>query len=158
MEGTGNGFEPESKMTRAMLVTVLYRMANPEEKANNHNFADVPEGQWYSDAVSWAADNNIVKGVSENKFAPDEDITREQMALIIYRFAKMQGFDVAGASNLENFTDAKGVSDWALDAMKWAIKTELVNGTSETTLSPKATATRAQVAAILMRFCENVAK
>jgi len=158
MEGTGNGFEPESKMTRAMLVTVLYRMANPEEKANNHNFADVPEGQWYSDAVSWAADNNIVKGVSENKFAPDEDITREQLALIIYRYAKIQGFDADGASNLENFTDAKGVSDWALDAMKWAIKTELVNGTSETTLSPKATATRAQVAAILMRFCENVAK
>ena len=158
MQGTGNGFEPESKMTRAMLVTVLYRMANPEEKVNNHNFADVPEGQWYSDAVAWATENNIVKGVSENKFAPDEDITREQMVLIIYRYAKMQGFDAGGASNLENFTDAKDVSDWALDAIRWAIKTKLVNGTSETTLSPKATATRAQAAAILMRFCENIAK
>lgn len=158
MEGTGNGFEPESKMTRAMLVTVLYRMANPEEKANNHNFADVPEGQWYSDAVAWASENGIVNGITSTEFAPDTDISREQMALIIYRFAKMQGFDADGTSNLENFTDAKGVSDWALDAMKWAIKTELVNGTSETTLSPKATATRAQVAAILMRFCENVAK
>ena len=125
---------------------------------NNHNFADVPEGQWYSDAVAWATENNIVKGVSENKFAPDEDITREQMVLIIYRYAKMQGFDAGGASNLENFTDAKDVSDWALDAIRWANKTELVNGTSETTLSPKATATRAQVAAILMRFCENIAK
>lgn len=122
MQGTGNGFEPESKMTRAMLVTVLYRMANPEEKVNNHNFADVPEGQWYSDAVAWATENNIVKGVSENKFAPDEDITREQMVLIIYRYAKMQGFDAGGASNLENFTDAKDVSDWALDAIRWAIK------------------------------------
>lgn len=158
MQGTGNGFEPERKMTRAMLVTVLYRIANPEEKVNNHNFADVPEGQWYSDAVAWATENNIVKGVSENKFAPDEDITREQMVLIIYRYAKMQGFDAGGASNLENFTDAKDVSDWALDAIRWAIKTKLVNGTSETTLSPKATATRAQVAAILMRFCENIAK
>ena len=158
MEGTGNGFEPESKMTRAMLVTVLYRMANPEEKANNYNFADVPEGQWYSDAVAWAAENDIVSGVSENKFAPNEDITREQLALIIYRYAKIQGFDVTETSNLEGFNDAKDVSDWALDAIKWANSVTLVNGTSETTLSPKDTATRAQVAAILMRFCENIAK
>ena len=80
------------------------------------------------------------------------------MALIIYRFAKMQGYNVSDASDLSNFADTSDVSDWALDALSWANKTELVNGTSETTLSPKATATRAQVAAILMRFCENVAK
>ena len=80
------------------------------------------------------------------------------MALIIYRFAKFCGYDVSDAADLSNFTDTGDVSDWALDAIKWANKTELVNGTSETTLSPKATATRAQVAAILMRFCENVAK
>ncbi|MBE7009967.1 MAG: DUF4430 domain-containing protein, partial [Ruminococcaceae bacterium] len=158
MQGTDNGFEPESKMSRSMLVTVLYRMAKPEEKANNHNFADVPEGQWYFDAVAWAAENNIVNGVSENKFAPDEDITREQMALIIYRFAKMQGYDVTNKADISSFIDTDDVSDWALDALSWANKTELVNGTSETTLSPKATATRAQVAAILMRFCENTAK
>lgn len=158
MQGTGNDFEPESKMTRAMLVTVLYRMANPEGKENTYSFADVPEGQWYSDAVAWAAEHDIVSGVSENKFAPDEDITREQMALIIYRYAKMQGFDVTEASNLEGFNDEKDVSDWALDAIKWANSAELVNGTSDTTLSPKDTATRAQVAAILMRFCETLAK
>ncbi len=158
MQGTGNGFEPESKMTRAMLVTVLYRMVNPEGAENTHNFADVPEGQWYSDAVVWAAENNIVSGVSENKFAPDEDITREQMALIIYRFAKMQGFDVKDKADISSFADTNDVSNWALDAISWANKTELVNGTSENTLSPKATATRAQVATILMRFCENVAK
>ena len=158
MQGTDNGFEPESKMSRAMLVTVLYRMAKPEEKANNHNFADVPEGQWYSDAVTWAAENNIVNGVSENKFAPDEDITREQMALIIYRFAKMQGYDVTHKADISHFADTDDISDWALDAISWVNKAELVNGTSETTLSPKATATRAQVAAILMRFCENIAK
>ena len=158
MQGTGNGFEPESKMSRAMLVTVLYRMAKPESVESTHNFKDVAKGQWYSDAVAWAAANGIVNGITSTEFAPDSDLSREQMALIIYRFAKMQGFDVAGASNLENFTDAKDVSAWALDALSWANKTELVNGTSETTLSPKATATRAQVAAILMRFCENVAK
>ena len=159
MQGTDEAtFAPDENMTRAMLVTVLYRMANPEEKANNHNFADVPEGQWYSDAVAWAAENDIVSGVSENKFAPNEDITREQLALIIYRYAKIQGFDVTETSNLEGFNDAKDVSDWALDAIKWANSVTLVNGTSETTLSPKDTATRAQVAAILMRFCENIAK
>ncbi len=158
MQGTGNGFEPESKMTRAMLVTVLYRMANPKGTESTHNFNDVASGEWYSDAVAWASSNGIVSGVSENKFAPNEDITREQMALIIYRFAKMQGIDTTDASNLESFTDASEVSDWSLDAIKWANSVSLVNGTSETTLSPKDTATRAQVATILMRFCENIAK
>ncbi len=158
MQGTGNGFEPESKMSRAMLVTVLYRMANPERAENTHSFADVPEGQWYSDAVAWAASNGIVSGISATEFVPDSDISREQMALIIYRFAKMQGYKVSDVADLSSFADTDDVSDWAMDAMSWANKTELVNGTSETTLSPKATATRAQVAAILMRFCENVAK
>ena len=158
MQGTGNDFEPESKMSRAMLVTVLYRMANSDETESLHNFDDVPLGEWYSDAVAWASSNGIISGVSENEFAPNEDITREQMSLIIYRFAKMQGFDVSEASALESFTDASDVSAWALDAIKWANSVTLVNGTSETTLSPKDTATRAQVAAILMRFCENIVK
>ncbi len=158
MQGTGAGFEPESKMTRAMLVTVLYRMANPNVTESAHNFADVASGKWYSDAVLWAASNGIVSGVSENKFAPNEDITREQMALIIYRYAKMQGFDVSESSTLESFTDTSDVSAWALGAIGWANSVTLVNGTSETTLSPKATATRAQVATILMRFSETVSK
>lgn len=158
MQGTGNGFEPESKMSRAMLVTVLYRMAKPESVESTHNFKDVAKGQWYSDAVAWAAANGIVSGISATEFAPDSDISREQMALIIYRFAKMQGYNVSNVADISSFADTADVSDWALDAIRWANKTELVNGTSETTLSPKATATRAQVAAILMRFCENVAK
>ncbi len=158
MQGTGNGFEPESKMSRAMLVTVLYRMAKPESAENIHSFADVSEGQWYSDAVAWAASKGIVSGINSAEFAPDNDISREQMALIIYRYAKIQGFDVTDASNVANFTDVNDVSDWAIDALSWANKTGLVNGTSETTLSPKATATRAQVAAILTRFCETLTK
>ena len=158
MQGTDNGFEPESKMSRAMLVTVLYRMAKSESVESTHNFKDVAKGQWYSDAVAWAAANGIVSGITSTEFAPDSDISREQMALIIYRFAKKQGYNVSDASDLSNFADTSDVSDWAIDAIRWANKTELVNGTSETTLSPKATATRAQVAAILMRFCENVAK
>ncbi len=158
MQGTGGGFEPESKMSRAMLVTVLYRMANPENNENKHSFSDVPQGQWYSDAIAWASANEIVNGISSTEFAPDSDISREQMALIIYRFAKLQGYDIDDKADISSFADTNDVSDWALDALCWANKTELVNGTSETTLSPKATATRAQVAAILMRFCENVAK
>jgi hypothetical protein len=145
-------------MSRAMLVTVLYRIAKPESAENTHSFKDVPEGQWYSDAVAWAASNGIVSGITSAEFAPDSDISREQMALIIYRFAKMLEINVSDASDLSSYSDTDDVSDWALDALSWANKTELVNGTSETTLSPKATATRAQVAAILMRFCENVAK
>ena len=158
MHGTGNGFEPESKMSRAMLVTVLCRMANSESAENTHSFADVPEGLWYSDAVKWAASNGIISGISKSEFAPDSDITREQMALIIYRFAKIQGYDVSNAADLTSFTDADEVSDWAIEALSWASKTELVKGTNESTLSPKATATRAQVAAIFMRFCETFAK
>ncbi|MBQ8808672.1 MAG: S-layer homology domain-containing protein, partial [Clostridia bacterium] len=158
MQGTDNGFEPEKTMSRAMLVTVLFRIENPKTIKGDKKFSDVSDNLWYTDAVSWAAETGIVSGVSETQFAPEENITREQMALIIYRYAKMKGYDIEADASLSSFADKNEVSDWALDAIKWANKEELVNGTSETTLSPKATANRAQVAAILMRFCENVAK
>ncbi|MBQ8765016.1 MAG: S-layer homology domain-containing protein, partial [Clostridia bacterium] len=118
MQGTDSGFEPESKMTRAMLVTVLYRMANPENCDSKHDFKDVPQGQWYSDAVLWAAANGIVSGISKTQFAPDSDVTREQMALIIYRFAKLQGYGIIEKADISGFADASDVSDWALDAIK----------------------------------------
>lgn len=158
MQGTGKGFEPESKMSRAMLVTVLYRMANPESTENPHTFSDFGENEWYTDAVIWAASKGIVNGINSTEFAPDSDISREQMAIIIYRFAKIQGYNVENKADLSSFADTNDVSDWALDAIKWANKTELINGTSETTLSPKATATRAQVAKVLMQFCKTIAK
>ena len=156
MQGTDNGFEPNSKMTRAMLVTVLYRMAAPEKAVAINRFSDVPEGEWYTDAVLWAAKNNLVSGVGENQFAPEAEITREQMALMIYRYVKKCGVDVSGVANLDKFTDLNEVSDWALDAMKWANSVDLINGTSDTMLSPKQTATRAQVATIFMRLCSIV--
>ncbi len=158
MQGTGAGFEPESNMSRAMLVTVLYRMANPEQKSVNHTFNDVPSGEWYSEAINWAAEKGIVNGISDLEFAPSSDVSREQMAVIIYRFAELMGYDVNDKADISTFTDTNDVSDFAFDAITWANKAQLVNGTSETTLSPKDTATRAQVATILMRFCENVAK
>ena len=155
MSGTEKGFEPEIEMTRAMLVTVLYRMANPEENVYSHNFADVESDKWYSDAVAWAVANGIVNGVSETEFAPDSNITREQMAVIIYRFAKMQGYDVNEKADITAFSDSDKISNWALDALGWANKSGLINGLSESILSPESTSTRAQVATILMRFCEN---
>lgn len=158
MQGTGNGFEPDAKMSRAMLVTVLYRMAKPKTVNDLHRFTDVMEDEWYRDAVSWAAENGIVNGITPTEFAPHSELSREQMALILYRFAKLQGYDVSDKADVSVFTDAGDVSEWALDAICWANKTELINGTGETTLSPKGSATRAQVAAILMRFLENVAK
>ena len=151
-------FAPSASMTRAMLVTVLHRMADTEADVKNHSFEDVPEGQWYSDAVAWAASNGIVSGISRTEFTPDGDITREQMAVIIYRFAKMQGYDVNDKADISGFNDTENISEWAYDALCWANKAELVTGTSKTTLSPESGATRAEVATILMRFYENYKK
>ena len=158
MQGTDIGFEQDSKMTRAMLVTTLYRMQNSEKVNAIHNFSDVPEGFWYTDAVTWAVANNIVNGVSETEFMPEQEVTREQMALMIWRYAKLLGIDVSNVSNIEIYADANEISDWALDAINWANAVSLLNGTDTTTLSPKDTATRAQVATIIMRFFQIAAK
>ncbi|MBO5408054.1 MAG: S-layer homology domain-containing protein [Clostridia bacterium] len=157
MQGTDTGFEPNSKMTRAMLVTALYRMKKAEKTEAIHNFSDVPEGLWYTDAVRWAVKNHIVNGVSETKFMPEQEVTREQMALMFWRYAKLQGMDVSTVSDLTRYTDANDISNWALDAFQWANALSLLQGTDETTLSPKDTATRAQVATIMMRFFQIAA-
>lgn len=158
MQGTDKGFEPNSKMTRAMLVTVLYRLENPETPDGKSKFTDVAEGDWFYDAVLWADANGIVSGVDNTHFAPNESITREQLAVIIYRYAKFKKYNTDASVSLTQFTDADEISDWALEAIKWANAVKIINGTSETTLSPKDTASRAQIAAILMRFCENIAQ
>lgn len=163
MQGTDKGFEPDGKMSRAMLVTVLYRTQNKSVLADDGTpgvspFADVAPGQWYTDAVVWASANGIIKGMSETEFAPDRDVSREQMALIIYRFAMFIGCDVSVGADILEFADVNEVSDWAIDALSWANNTQLIKGASQTTISPSDTATRAQVATILMRFCENIAK
>lgn len=151
-------FAPDEGMTRAMLVTVLYRLENPEVKERTHSFSDIADGQWYAQAVCWAAESKVVNGVSETEFAPNDNITREQMATVIYRYAKMKGYDTEKASELAGFEDANEISEYAQDAVKWANAAEIINGVSENRLSPKTTATRAQAAAILMRFCKIYAK
>ena len=152
---TDDEFAPDMNMTRAMLVTVLYRLENAGVSKANNVFTDVADGKWYSDAVIWASENGIVQGVTDDTFAPNEDVSREQMIVILYRYAKMKGNDVSVTADLSVFSDYENISVWAEDAFKWANGTQLVNGTSDTELSPQGTATRAQVATILMRFCKG---
>ncbi len=154
MEGKGNGlFAPNANLTRAELVTVLYRMAGePSVEGLEHPFADVAAGTWYTDAVIWAYNAEVVKGISETAFAPNANITREQIATILYRYAGAEG---AEENNLKGFSDAGAVSGWAVEAMNWAVSVGLINGMDETTLAPQGNATRAQIATILMRYCEG---
>ena len=162
MNGVGNGmFEPESSMTRAMLVTVLWRYAGSPAGWENP-FTDVPNGSWFTQAVAWAAENGIVNGVGNNKFEPDSNITREQMAAILFRYAQKVGAASAERADLSGFPDANAVSDYASDAMRWVVAEGIIGGSREYDgrdwLKPQGSATRAQVAAILMRYIENVTK
>ena len=139
-------------------MTILYRLEGSPAVTGTSAFVDVPAGQWYTDAVNWAAANQIVKGTSATTFAPNDSITREQMAAILYRYAQYKGYDVTASADLSAYTDAAIISSYAVSAMQWAVGEGLINGITDTTLVPGGSATRAQVAAILMRFCENVAK
>ena len=157
MNGTGSTtFDPDGTTTRGMIVTILYRYEG-SPAAGMSSFSDVAPGQYYAGPVAWAAAHGIVNGYPNGTFAPDAPITREQFAAILYRYAQYKGFDVRGRANLyAAFTDAGQVSDYARDAMAWANYEKLINGVTTTTLQPGGFATRAQAAAILMRFCENI--
>ena len=158
MQGTSaTSFEPNTTTSRGMIVTILYRLEGEPETADT-SFDDVAEGRYCTNAVAWAAANGIVNGYGNGSFGPDDTITREQMAAILYRYAAYKGYDVAARANLAGYTDADQISAYAVDAIAWANAEGLVNGTSTTTMDPAGNATRAQVAAILMRFCENAAK
>jgi len=144
-------FAPNATMTRAMLVTVLWRMEGAP-KARACEFKDVAEGAWYEEAVAWAAEESIVNGMTETSFAPNAAITREQMATILYRYAQYKGMSTRGNADLDDYTDADSISAYAAKAMNWAVANGLITGMTETALAPTGTATRAQVATILMRF------
>lgn len=144
-------FAPDSSMTRAMLVTVLYRMEGAKHAASS-SFTDVAANAWYAEAVAWAAEKNIVNGVSATQFAPDNNITREQMAAILYRYAEYKGYDVSKSASLNAFADASEVSAYAKAPFAWTVAEGLISGRSNTELAPQGTATRAEVASVLMRF------
>ncbi|MEE0867020.1 MAG: S-layer homology domain-containing protein [Clostridia bacterium] len=150
-------FAPDDTMTRAMLVTVLYRLENPTEKAKAHSFTDVEDGAWYADAVSWAFENAMVSGVTETEFAPNADITREQMAAVMHRYAqyKKQDTSIGEDTNILSYTDAEEISEYAIPAMQWIVGAGLMKGETEATINPKNNSTRAQVSAILMRYLEQ---
>lgn len=159
MAGTAaDVFAPNATTTRAMIVTILYRLEGSPAVTGTNAFVDVPAGQWYTDAVNWAAANQIVKGTSATTFAPNDSITREQMAAILYRYAQYKGYDVTKKADLSGYSDNGQVSAYAKDALAWANAAKLINGVTNTTLAPQGNATRAQVSAILHRFCDGVVK
>lgn len=157
MNGVGNDlFAPDSNLTRGMIAQVLYNLEGTPE-AGSDAFTDVEAGQWYADAVNWAAANDVVSGYGDSTFGPQKDITREQMAQILYNYAVFKGYDVSVQGDLSVFSDGTATSDWALPAVKWAVGSGLLQGYAGR-LNPAGTATRAEVAQILMNFCENIVK
>ena len=157
VEGTSaTTFEPNTPMTRAMLVTVLYRLDGSPAVTGGSPFADVPAGTWYTDAVTWAAQNGIVTGMSATSFAPGGDITREQTAAVLYRYASFKGCDTSASGDLSGFADGGSVSAYALDAVRWAVGAGLMNGQGGV-LNPLGGATRAEVVTILHRFADFTA-
>lgn len=156
---TPTTFAPNATMTRAMLVSVLWRLAGePTPKAPN-TFVDVPDGAWYTDAVTWAAENGVVSGIGGSRFDPSGFVTREQTAEILYNYAHSKGYDVSARADLTAFPDAASVSGWAEEALSWANAAGLINGTvrdGQTILDPQGSASRAQVAMILMNYVEHV--
>ena len=146
-------FAPEGQMNRAQLVTVLYRLVGCPEVTTDAPFTDVKEGSFYADAVAWAWRSGIANGVSADLFAPEATVTREQMVTFLARYVRWTGASTASNEDLSGYTDADSVSTWAKDAFAWAVENGIITGMTETTLEPAATTNRAQVAAVLMRFC-----
>ena len=157
MNGTdGSLFSPEITTTRAQVVTVLYRLAGQPAADWENPFWDVPASAWFHDAVTWAWENDITGGVSSTHFGAGNAVTREQLATFLYRYAQDQGYDTSARADLSGYSDAGLVSSYATEALSWANATGLITGTTATTLSPQGSATRAQVATILSRFCQDV--
>ncbi len=154
---SANEFAPYDPMTRAMLVTVLHRLDGADASGTN-SFTDVLNGKWYTNAIAWASANGIVEGLSGNRFAPNAPIAREQLAAILFRYAKACGYDVSARAELTAYADSAQVSTWAGDAMRWAVAAGLISGRSGAQLAPKGEATRAEVAVILMNFVQKVVK
>jgi uncharacterized repeat protein (TIGR02543 family) len=150
-------FNPLEKGSRGMIVTILYTLEGRPEAAVN-SFMDVADGKWYTDAITWAAENKIVSGYGKGLFGPNDNITREQMAAIFYNYAKHKGYDLSDTSSLEGFTDNTKVSGWASEALQWMVGSGMMNGKGNNILDPKGTATRAEMASIMQKFAEKYSK
>ena len=154
MQGTGTGtFAPNAVTTRAAIAMMLYNLEkNPA--VGGPAFTDTKAGAWYTDAITWASENKLVNGYGKGIFGPDDAITREQMAVILYNYAVYRGLNVQQQGSLGAFQDSASVSNWATTALRWAVSEGLVNGDDGGNLNPGGSATRAQVATVLMRFCD----
>lgn len=154
MEGINSyQFAPDATATRAMVVQILYRMSGEPAVSYGSGFTDVASNAWYADAIAWAARNNIVNGTSAATFDPNAPVTREQFATMLYRYARYRGFNTSLTANILSYYDVNQVSEYAFEALQWACAEGIVNGTSTGYLTPQGNATRAQLAAMLMRFC-----
>ena len=147
-------FAPSKSMTRGMFVTVLNRLAGEEDFNGKTDFTDVGSDAWYATGTSWAASKGIVSGYGDGKFGPDDPVTREQMAVIMYNFTKAMGYDIKGSAALTKFSDSASVHSWAAEAMQWAVGTGIMSGNADGTLNPRGTATRAQVATIMSNYVQ----
>lgn len=154
---SATAFSPGAPMTRAMLVTVLYRLEGTPTVAQANQFTDVKSGEWYTNAVIWANANGVVTGYGGGLFGTNDPVTREQMAKILYGYAQSKGYDASKTADLSVYTDAAGVSAWAQAALAWANAEGFITGRTATTLAPGGSATRAEVASILMRFAAKFA-
>lgn len=150
-------FSPNSGLTRAMLVTILYRMEN-EPECGKLVFEDVESDTWYTDSVAWAAENGIVNGIGNGLFAPNNYITREQIAVILYNYANFKNHLTSTRTDVDKYSDGEAVSPWAKDALQWAAGNGVINGKTTTTLEPQGQATRAEAATMLMRYLEKYDK
>ena len=150
-------FDPDGTVTRAQLVTMLWRLDGEPSVNYALPFTDVSGGEWYAEAVRWAAGEGIVNGVSDTEFAPNAAVTREQLAAILHRYAQHKGYDVSigESTNILSYSDFASISEYAISAMQWVCGEGIITGVTESTLEPQGTATRAQSAAILMRFIEG---
>ena len=156
MDGMADGiFAPDQNTTRAQFATVLYRLEGCPKTSGVAPFVDVQKDKWYTDAINWAYENKIVDGMTNTTFEPNTNITREQMVTMLQRYASRVSDCTGSASALNGFTDAGSVSSWAKDAMQWAVETGTILGMTDTTLVPQGVVTRAQIAALLMQFCES---
>ena len=164
MNGVGNGkFGPGNATSRAMIAQILWNMEGKPVVNYAMRYTDVDADAWYAEAVRWATAQGIMNGyggADGGKFGPNDDMTREQLVTIMYRYAQMKKVDVSIGedTNILSYDDAFDVSEWAIPAMQWAVGAEIVNGTSASTLSPKNNASRAEIATIVMRYCEKNAK
>ncbi|MBQ2603016.1 MAG: S-layer homology domain-containing protein, partial [Oscillospiraceae bacterium] len=159
MTGTGGGeFKPAAFATRAMIVTVLWRLENEPQSNNVLTFNDVPEGKWYTEAIRWASAKHIAGGYSSETFGPNDNVTREQLCAMLYRYAKTRDENITAAedADLSAFTDSGEISAWAEEAIRWAVAEGIMDGVGEGRINPKGLATRAQTAALLCRLISRL--